>query len=500
MKNRILYIFLAFFLVTSCSEDYLDKSPTSAISKTDLGDAIKQNPLVSDGTLRGLFALLQQSGTGGTSSAHEDFGIKSYDISTDIVSGDIAIRSRGYAKFWDDELLESVKRTNNQTYRAWRFHYRVILAANNLIASSGTEEAPSDGNETTWAQAKALRAFMYYKLTVIYGKGWAYKADKILPLGLIDDIGKALPKSSLEDVLTQCKKDLELTLPHLKGYERESKANINENVAKGMLSYVCLAMEDFESAKKYSQEVIDAIGSTMMTASDVYNSGFRDLGISGFMWGVDVNTENTTKIASYFAMMDYFTYGYATTGDRKLMDKGLYDQIHKDDIRKYQFYSNYGSALGGLAYYKFWHSDRVPDGDKKWEADYYFMRVTEMYLINAEAKAFLGDAEGAETVLNNLIAQRQAKDVTSVVSNEKVTEATTAPTYDMSDIKKAVNLQWRIEMWGEGKSYGVLRRFKYDSQRGPHHNHKPNTSIPYDSDEITFAIPENEVLNNPFMD
>ncbi|WP_321306394.1 RagB/SusD family nutrient uptake outer membrane protein [Marinifilum fragile] len=499
MKSKLLYILLVFSILSSCSDDYLETSPTSELSKEDLGDAIKANPAVSEATLRGMYALLNQYGSGGTSS-QVDFGIKSYDISTDMVSGDMAQNGNAYNKFWEDELLNAVKRTNLQTYRAWRFHYRVILAANNLIASSGTEEAPNEGGEFTWAQAKALRAYMYYQLVGIYGKGWAHKDDKVLPLYLSTDVSSgAKEQSTNELVLTTAKNDLIMAIKALDGYVKESKTNIDANVAKGMLAYVCLATEDYENAKKYSQEVIDVIGGNLMTADEVYNSGFRSIDINGWMWGMEITTENTTKIGGFFPMLDVWTYGYASTPDRKRIDRALYAKVDPNDIRRFQFMDNPNSSFDCIPWYKFWDANRVFDGDKQWTHDYVFMRVAEMYLINAEAKAFLNDPT-AKDVLEFLISKRHAAGVIGSDTGEPVTTSMDVPVYDMSDLKKAANLQWRIECWGEGKAYWVLKRFKYDSERGSNHHHKPNTTIPYDSDEITFQIPENEVLNNPFME
>jgi len=498
MKNKILYIILTLFIFTSCGKDYLDKSPTSDVPKEKLPGIIKENPDVAKGILRGMYALMCKGQI--AQDAQVDFSIKAFEISTDMVSGDMAQTGDAYNKFWDSELLTAVKTTSSQTYRTWTVLYKIILIANNIIKSSGGEEKATEGSEYSWGQGKAMRAYMYYKLAVIYGKGWAHKGDKLLPVYLSDQTEDgARPPMSIEQLLTQCKKDAEQAVKALKGYKQETKANIDINIARGILSYICLYMEDYEGAKNNSQLVIDALGGNLMSASEVYNSGWRDITINGFMWGSEINKENTTQIGSYFAMLDIFTYGYASTPDRKRIDRSLFAKIHKDDIRRFQFLDAPGKSVDCIPYYKFWHKARVVDGDKDWEGDYEYMRVAEMYLINAEAKAFLREDTEAKKVLEHLIAKRHAKDVTSSVTNKPVTKSTEVPTYDMSDIKKAVNLQWRIECWGEGKAYGVLKRFKYPSERGSNHAHRPNEKIPYDSDDITFQIPQREVLNNPHI-
>jgi hypothetical protein len=64
-------------------------------------------------------------------------------------------------------------------------------------------------------------------------------------------------------------------------------------------------------------------------------------------------------------------------------------------------------------------------------------------------------------------------------------------------LNDAIYLQTRLELWGEGKSYLALKRNKATSTRGTNHVFRSGQSFPYNSDELSFQIPQTEFNNNP---
>ena len=78
-------------------------------------------------------------------------------------------------------------------------------------------------------------------------------------------------------------------------------------------------------------------------------------------------------------------------------------------------------------------------------ADYIYMRVAEMYLLNAEAAARSGDDAGARTSLKAVLDKRL--DDTSYVDG-----------LSGAALLNEIGLQTRIELWGEGKSYLAMKR------------------------------------------
>ena len=97
--------------------------------------------------------------TGGTTN-HDDFGQKSIDIATDLMSGDLAMSGETYGWFSDAARLQCNTTTKNRTYMLWRYYYRIIKACNEIFDTVGGDESvpANEDNQNYYAQAKALRA------------------------------------------------------------------------------------------------------------------------------------------------------------------------------------------------------------------------------------------------------------------------------------------------------------------------------------------------------
>lgn len=112
------------------------------------------------------------------------------------------------------------------------------------------------------------------------------------------------------------------------------------------------------------------------------------------------------------------------------------------------------------------------------------MRIAEMYLLNAEAKAKTGNEGGAKQSL-------------SVLLNERLDDLSYLDALSGQSLQDEIYLQTRIELWGEGKSYLAMKRNKATITRGSNHLSNAGESILYNDDRLTFVIPLSEVQNNP---
>ena len=220
-----------------------------------------------------------------------------------------------------------------------------------------------------------------------------------------------------------------------------------------------------------------------MNATEVLG-GFNDVNTSGWMWGVDITLDSGLDLVSWWGQIDYFSYSYAAFGDAKSIDSDLYAAIPDNDVRKGQFATAYVPLL---PLNKFYDDDRIRYGaSTSVTADYIYMRIAEMYLLNAEASAKTGDEGGARTMLKVLLDERL--DDTSYVDG-----------LAGQDLTDEIYLQTRIELWGEGKAYLNLKRNKATTTRGDNHLSFVGETISYDDERITFEIPESEIQNNPFV-
>jgi len=478
-----LAVFATFF---SCEEEFLDTSPTSFINLEDTGATGELNPAILDATLNGIYSMMINAGTGGTTS-HEDFGQKGYDIFNDFLSGDLALIANNYNRYGDFvNLLATIDYTDNDNYTPWRYYYRVIRSTNLVIKSLGGNDIvpESISGKHSLGQAKALRAYAYFYLTQMYAPEFNASAT-VLPLYRdADDPIKA--QATMEEVYASMIDDLSSAITLLDGFDRTSKTSINVDVAKGLLAYVYASKDDSASnllAKSLADQVI-ASGYPLMTSNEVVG-GFSELSTPGWIWGFDITLANGLDLISWWGQMDVFTYSYQWAGDKKAIDAGLYSKIRANDIRKTQFDEDNG--LQGRN--KFYNAGREIGGQRNIEDDYIYMRVAEMYLLSAEMAAKEGQDGEAKTRLNQLLSQRFSDPADYVYVDGLSGNA----------LLNEVILQTRIELWAEGKSYLSMKRNKQTMTRGSNHVFHAGLSIPYSDERLTFEVPRAEIQNNPFI-
>jgi hypothetical protein len=497
----IITIVITGLLLVSCNEDFLDQRPTSFLSNEDLAETALVNPSIAEGNLRGIYNQLVSAYIGGTTQ-QEDFGHKSFDMISDLLSSDLAQVGARYNRFvaLANLLSASDQTVNIPNYTAWRFYYRIINSANLIIESNGGNDAIPDSDEAKGivGQAKTIRAFAYFYLSQYYAIQFDASAE-ILPLYINPgEPGKA--KSTMGDIYGQITSDLTSAISLMENFSRPNKASLNKNVAKGFLAYVYASMGQSDKnilAKNLADEIIDSGEFTMMNKDEV-TGGFTQLSTPGWMWGFDITIANDLGLVSWHGFMDYYSYSYQAVGNFRGIDRGLYDKIDDKDIRKFQFGSpRRATADNPLTWTpgedpliparKFYNLNLVQFGQLPIEDDYVYMRITEMYLLSAEMNAVEGNDAAAKVRLKQVLANRfdDAADYAYV-------DALTG-----QDLIDEVVFQTKIEFLAEGKSYLLMKRRKLTNTRGSNHLNKVGTALSYDDPRLTFSIHQREITDNP---
>lgn len=496
-KNKIIYtIVLGLLLLVNygCSDDFLETRPTSSLTTEQIQEASANNPEVVSGSLAGIYTTMFETGTGGTDLDHNDFGQKGYDIISDMLSGDLALKKntynwyRGYAQLQTTEDF-----TSNDNYKPWRYYYRIIRASNSVIdALGGNEIIPeNDENKHLMGQAKALRAYAYFYLTQFFQNKLDLN-EKILPI-YTNPTQPNQPKATAQEVYDLIVSDLTSAISLLETFNRSAKNEVNKYVAEGLLAYTYGILGKYPEVKILTADIIANGGFSIVSKDEASYSftgdpvgGFDDASNTGWMWGVDITLDNGLDLVSWWGQMDYFTYSYHSFGDIKSIDKDLYDKIPATDVRKGQFYSVTTSDYYLDLRNKFYYSARTFRAQRNITSDYLYMRVAEMYLLNAEACAYTGDDAGARTSLKALLDLR--------IDNTSYLDGLSGQA-----LQNEVYLQTRIELVGEGKSYLAMKRNKATIVRGSNHLSFVGVPISYDDPRLTLEIPQSEVLNNPVL-
>lgn len=490
MKNKFLISTLSALMVLitfSCEDDFLDKEPSEFLTPSQISDAAVVNPDLLAGSIAGIYSLMVQTGTGGT-TGHDDFGQKAYDIFGDMLSGDMALSVSTFG--WYRASITELQATEDFTFgdnrQVWRYYFRIIRSANSVISALGGNDAVPEieANKYLLGQAKALRAHSYFYLTQFYARDYN-PTDEILPL--YDDISDLNgPKVATSVIYDLMESDLTSAISLLDGFNRSAKNEINKSVAQGMLAYVLGSKRNsWPEVASLTRDVIDNGGFTLMNADEI-TGGFDSVNTPGWMWGIDLTLEIGLDLISWWGQVDAFSFSYQWAGDFKTIDQDLYDAIPENDVRKNQFRDDDHPSRFLQPLNKFYHEGRVIGGQRNIETDYVYMRVAEMYLLHAEASAKAGDEPRARTVLKLLL-------------DDRIPDTSYIDGLSGQDLLDEIYLQTRIELWGEGKSYLAMKRNQATIRRGPNHLSLVGESIPYDDERLTFEIPELEIQNNPFI-
>lgn len=491
--------FLALMAISSailggCKKTFLETQPTAFTTPEQLSAAALQDPKLLNGSISGLYTTMFSTGVGGT-TGHDDFGQKGIDIYTDMLASDMVLAGVTYG--WYSNLVKYVATPNfttNENYIPFRYYYRQIFGANTIIdILGGTDATPTGGNAIIMGQAKAMRAYAYFYLSQLYSAGYGDGTQKILPIYKTADTKYAnQPKSTTKDVWDLMVKDLTEAISLLNGFNRTSKDQVDQNVAKGLLAYVLAARgttADWTLVNTLTSDIMAAYPKTtkpyyVYDGTNISTAGFNKVTTPSWMWGVDLTLAQGLNLISWFGQVDQFTYSYTWAGDPKTIDRGLYDAIRPDDARKAQFAAPTAAQYKLQPINKIFAPARTSGGTRYVDMDYIYMRADEFYLLNAEAKARLGQNTAAQTQLSSYLSDR-------------ITDVSYINSLTGQALLDEIYLQTRIEFWGEGKSYLAMKRNKATITRGSNHLFEAGKSFAYNDPKLTFSIPQYEVLNNP---
>lgn len=484
-------ILVAALINFSCEDEFLEpERATNVITDVDLSENVGNNPELIEGTLEGIVGfMIDDFGTlGDGAGRHYDIGQKGVDIWTDMTCGDMALSASAFGWYNSTANLQSqVDFTQEENEIIWNYYFRIISIANSVVQSSGGNNPETDDENTLRinAQAKSFRAYAYFYLTQLFQTEYD-PAEPILPFydGENNDFAKA-PASDIYDLMIS---DLTFAIDNLDGYNRAVKSEIDQTVAHGLLAYVYGAMGDYTNAKTQAEAVINSGAYPLTSEGELAfpgaGSGFNTIAPS-WVWGFDITGDLGHQLINWWGQMDYFTYSYAWAGDTKSIDDLLYGEIPDEDIRKTQFGQG-AQALQPIN--KFFAPDRTPGGQFQITTDYIFMRVEEFYLLSAEASANLGDEASAKSRLADLLSIRLGG---TAAANTYLNQ------FSGQDLIDEIYFQTRAEFWGEGKSYLAMKRNKANVTRGTNHVFQAEESFSHNDDEMSFQIPEVEIINNP---
>lgn len=335
-----------------------------------------------------------------------------------------------HSSITDDQLLRYYRNqllaASTEGSNIWTTSYSALYLINSAIEGlSSSTQLTTQVKKQLLGESKFMRALYYFYLVNIYGE---------VPLILNTDyvLNAKKPKSPIKDIYDQMILDLTDAKELLVTYYPDATLlnTSTERVrpikwaAAALLARVYLYTESWQKAETEATAVIDHSELySLVPLSSVFLANNNEA-----IWQLQPVNEgwNTEEARTFLIPSTGFNNDWPVFLNNKLITK-----FQKNDARKTQWTSVYTDTTGGrrIDYYYSSKYKSATFGDPITEYST-ALRLAELYLIRAEARANLSNLLGAATDLN-VIRERAALDKTTSTTQAQLLQAI----YDESAIE-----------------------------------------------------------------
>ncbi len=491
MKYRkIFYLALAGLASAACTDmdDIVPESGTMLATQVKETNVIA--PTRAEASFTGLFTQIGKPYSMGYSKP-DDWGFLMMGFCNDLESADAIIPDSGYNWFSVCGEYSSRNANYRNPYIRYRAPYKLIADVNTFV-SSYPEDVTEQSAIYMIAQARALRAYAYMQLAPAFQFSYTTAGDKpcvpIVTESTVDFTNN--PRATVKEVYELIMSDLDYAVENLAGYARQTKANIDQNVAYGLRARANLNMANYAAAASDAEKA--AQDYTPASIAEVSKPSFMDISEHNWIWGYDM-TADLAQIGLYATssswLRSFSGWSYSAACQcYTLINKLLYDKITAGDVRKgWWVDENLESPLlDGLT----WLVDGAAKGDvanleiddvkmaflpytnvkfgcntigtTTNDEDSPLMRVEEMILIQAEGYAKSGNESKAIEILSNFVKTYREPDYT--VDERGLSLA------------DEIWFQRRVELWGEG--FGIYDTKRLNKPMVRFHDNESSTNQP----------------------
>ncbi|WP_316818133.1 RagB/SusD family nutrient uptake outer membrane protein [Pedobacter nyackensis] len=384
----------------------------------------------------------------------------------------------------DNDILESV---------LWQQTYKVIYTANAILdgesASVSSQLTPAKRIELK-ASAKFLRAYGFFYLTNFYGA---------IPLPLTSDYTQTirLKRAEPELVYQQIIQDLTEALalfsdPRAAGFT--AKTRVNKSAVEAMLARCYLYTKDWAKSENHADAVISTTALQLETLQNTFEPNSKEtifqLSVNpSVSVGMISETENLSPLYALsflppadrdlFLDPDFYKEIELMVQPRIGLHDGLVNAFEAGDNRK-TIWANYNGTPNVAPYFgkPMYFAFKYPNDPVIERTNYVLMRLAEIYLIRAEARA-----------MQNKIALGK-EDIDKI---RKRAGLGNTPAVDQESLLVAVAQERRIELFAEwGHRFFDLKRTGKAISVLSIIPEKNGITL----NRLLFPIPPNEILAN----
>ena len=445
-------------LVGSCSKEFLNLEPYSDVAL----DVAITNESDMNAALNGTYAALRSINLFGRSTP----------LFADLVADNVYISTTNSNRYLDFFQV-SYTVANGNANAIWQSAYGTILRANNIINS----ELASTGNVDEYrGEARAIRALMYFELVKHFARPFTVDPNGLgVPLILTYDPQLKPTRNTTTEVYAQIESDLKAAIDVLA--EDNSSGFITKYAAKALLARMYQFKGDWANALTTAQDVIDNGGYFLVPSNQVVQFWSR-------------NTPRTDKVEVLFevvfdavqnAGLNSLPYFFDQTGyGDALAADSFYDLFSLTDVRRNLFLTS-SPVRGDVKVVNKYPNTNSADKD-----EFKVIRLSEVYLIAAEAAYQTGNEPLALSYLNAIVNRRDPAFAGYSSTGQAL----------LNDIL----LERRKELAFEGHRYWDLARYNLDVVRVNQDNNYPGNVplvIPADNFRRILPIPQAELDANP---
>jgi starch-binding outer membrane protein, SusD/RagB family len=399
-------------------------------------------------------SAMQKIGYGGSLSADESDATNSVYPFTDFGTNSLTSSDYGISDLWTGS-------------------YNTIYQANSIIENATASTGMSDSVKLQYvAQAKFVRALSFFYLVNMFGP---------VPLTVTTDvnINNAMSRTSVDDVYTQIVSDLEsaeaiLPLDYSDYDGKRDKPN--KRAASALLAKVYLYIADYANAEQKATDVINTSDLyELLSTSEIGDVFLKDSRESIFAINLQTVSGHWLTYEDY-----YYYYGSKYNSLTYVLTPSLVNAFEAGDLRKTSWMGSFtddGTTYYYGAKYKDYAGSSAP-------LEYsVVLRLSEQYLIRAEAKARQNNITGTTGAVADINIVRTRAGLTSL-DTTNMTQA---------ECLTCIEQERRVELFLEygNRWFDLKRTGRADAVLGVL---KPDT---WKSTAVLYPIPLSELENAP---
>lgn len=458
-KNRLVIGFTLLMLFASCKKLVDVNPPNNKITADD----VYGSDITAISVLNGLYGKM-------SSTLYYSSCLPGISVWAGLSADELSLWSGAsyvYKNYYQNSLVADINIGTGQEF--WQSTYFYIYAANAAIEGLSKSETLTPAvKQQLSGEAKFLRAFVYFYLVNLYG-------DIPLPLSTDYSVNAVLKRSPKETVYNQIISDLKDAQNLMAdGYVQADAKTLyplstaqrirpSKAAATALLARTYLYTKDFVNAENEATKVIDNSSYyNLVPLNEVFKKNSREA-----IWQLqEVSTASSSTPDAYTFVL---TDGSSGIGSNHpvYLSQTLMNSFEAGDERKDS--GNWVSQLtnsSGTYYFAYKYKDVSFNATPSEYTT--LLRLAEVYLIRAEARAQQNKLSGAQSDLNairnraglpNTAASTQA-DLLTAILHERQVELFTELGHRWLDLKRTSSIDsvMTIETQKKGGSWSSYQQ------------------------------------------